>query len=902
MTIPLLSTKFNIPISGSSFVHRRRLTKLLDDGINQSTSIILVSAPAGYGKTSVISDWINLSSVIDNNCVAWLTLDKSDDYLVGFLTYFISAIQRIIPEFGVEILKAIQTHKSQSPEILATLLINQINDATHKIYLVLDDYHLISAIPVHQFMSFLIDHLPPQFCLIIITRSDPHFSLTRLRAYGQLIEIRQNALMFTIDEAKELLNQVRYPQFQPEEIVKLTQFTEGWISGLHLAAISMRDIQDRSLYFKNFSGEHEFIAAFLMDEVFTKLDDPVKNFLLKTSILDRFTLELCEFVTQEADSKDILEELIDNNLFIVAMDNQNIWFRYHALFAELLKKQLFSQKPDLIPQLHARASQWFEKNLFTKEAITHAIAGHEFESAIQKIVDIAEERFMKGDSIVLLQWLESIPKKNLFAHPDASVLLGISLFLNGRQPDSIYSLIEEIEANVDLEQIQGELSLIHGLLAILKNEAMNAIQYSKEALAQIQPHHQFYRCLVADASGMGYTLIGDIPAAIQAFEECVAISKQTENTMMTLLVLTNLAGLHYMQGELRKAVTMCYQVLELAKDSIGINNPLLGKTFFNLGEMLREQGDLNQALHYLEKAAELMETYSEFGLPLANLAIARVKLNLKEWALVQQYIDLARTQAQKGPSPQITERIVDVMQARLWLERGHFSQVLKWLQSRELIEKPITVRIKEIEKYGGINEFFITENQILIRYTLAQNKPENAIEMISPILEYSEKKGNKRRLIELLLLKAIALNQQNKLNPALESLQAAFSLAEIEGFQRVFLDEGKRIISLLNLAIKHHVCPDFAGKLLSAIGKEQAPIQSVSQINSDHVIEQLSEREIEVLRLIAQGFSNTEIAKKLFISLSTVKGHTTNIFGKLGVKNRTQAVSFGRSIGIISDQ
>jgi LuxR family maltose regulon positive regulatory protein len=751
-------------------------------------------------------------------------------------------------------------------------------------------------------MSFLIDHLPPQFCLIIITRSDPHFSLTRLRAYGQLIEIRQNALIFTIDEAKELLNQVRYPRFQPEEIVKLNQFTEGWISGLHLAAISMRDIEDRSLYFKNFSGEHEFIAAFLMDEVFNKLDDPVKNFLLKTSILDRFTLALCEFLTQEADSKEILEELIDNNLFIVAMDNQNIWFRYHALFSELLRKQLFTQQADLIPQLHARASNWFEKNRYPKEAITHAIAGHEFESAIQKIVDIAEELFMKGDSIVLLQWFESIPKKNLFAHPDASILLGISLFLNGRQPDSIYSLIEEIEANVDLEQIQGELSLIHGLLAILKNEAKNAIQYSKEALTQIQPQHQFYRCLVADALGMGYTLIGDMPAAIQAFEECVAISKRTENTMMTLLVLTNLAGLHYMQGELRKAVTMCYQVLEFAKDSIGINNPLLGKTFFNLGEMLREQGDLNQALYYLEKAAELMETYSEFGLPLANLAIARVKLNLKEWDLVQQYIDRARNQAKKGPSPQITEKIVDVMQARLWLEIGNFSKVFQWLQSRELIEKPITERIKEIEKYGGINEFFITENQILIRYTLAQNKPENAIEMIAPILEYSEKKGNKRRLIELLLLQAIALHQQDKLNSAMESLQAAFLLAEPEGFQRVFLDEGKRIISLLNQAIKHHVGPDFAGKLLSAIGKEQAPIQSIPQINSDHVIEQLSEREIEVLRLIAQGFSNTEIAKKLFISLSTVKGHTTNIFGKLGVKNRTQAVSFGRSIGIISDQ
>jgi len=876
--------------------------QLLNDGITQAIPIILVSAPAGYGKTTVISDWIRQSLVVDRNFFAWLALEKSDNYLVGFLTYFISAIQQVVPEFGVEILNAIQTHKSQSPEILATLLINQINVSPQKISLVLDDYHLISASPIHLFMSFLIDHLPPQLCLIIISRSDPHFSLARLRTYGQLIEIRQNSLSFNIDEAKELLNRNLYPSFQQEEIEKLTQFTEGWVSGLHLAAISMHDIQDRSTYFKNLSGEHEFIAAFLMDEVFNKLDLSVKNFLLKTSVLDRFTLSLCEFVTQEPASKDILEILIENNLFIVAMDNQNTWFRYHALFSELLRKQLFTQQPDLIPQLQARASQWFEKNHFINEAITHALSCRDYESAIHKILDIAEERLMKGDSVNLLQWLESIPKKILFAHPDASILLGISLFLNGRLTDAIYSLIEEIETNVDLHQIQGELSLIRGLLAILKNDALNAIQYSKEALAQIHPRHSFYRCLVADTSGMGFTLVGDIPAAILAFEECVTISKRTENTMMTLLVMTNLAGLHYMQGELRKAIAMCYKVLDLAKGTIGINNPLLGKTYFNLGEMLREQGDLKQAIQYLEKAAELMETYSEFGLPLAYLTIARLKVNLKEWDLAQQYIDHARTHAQTGPSPQITGRIVDVMQARFWLERGNFPQVFQWLQSRGLLEKPITERIKEIEKYGGINEFFITENQILIRYTIAQNKPENTIEIISPILEYSEKKGNKRRLIELLLLKAITLHQLDKLSPALETLQAVFLLAEPEGFQRVFLDEGKRIISLLNLAINHHVCPDFAGKLLSIILNEQSSTNSLPQTPSGNVIEPLSEREIEVLGLIAQGFSNTEIAKRLFISLSTVKGHTTNIFGKLGVKNRTQAVSFGRSIGIISDQ
>lgn len=883
-------------------MHRQRLIKFLDDGIDQSISVILVSAPAGYGKTTVISDWINKSSKIDKNQIVWLTIEKNDDYLVGFLTYLISAIQRILPEFGVEILKTIQTHKSQSPEILATLLINQLNDLSQKIYLVLDDYHLISVPPIQLFMSFLIDHLPPQLCLIFITRSDLHFSLARLRTYGRLIEIRQNSLAFSIEEAKELLNQPIYPPFQPEEIIKLTHLTEGWVSGIHLAAITMREVNDHSIYLKNFSSKHEFIAAFLLDEVFNKLDDPIKNFLIETSILDRITLPLCQFVTKDPDSKVILESLIDNNLFIVSMDNQKIWYRYHTLFAELLRKQLFTLQPELFPELHIRASQWFENNHLTNEAITHAISGHDYESAIRKIENIAEERLMNGDSVILLQWLELIPKSKLFDHPYASVLLGISFFLNGRQPDPISSLIEELITTVDISPIKGELSLLQALIAILKNNTINAIQFSKDALSQLDESHSFFRSLASDSLGMALTLMGDIPAAILAFEESVSVSKKTENIMMTLLVLTNLAGLHYMQGELRKAVEICYQVLDLAKNSIGINNPLLGKTYFNLGEMLREQGDLKQALYFLEKATELMETYSEFGLPLANLALARLKLNLKDWNFVQHYIDLARTQAQSGPSPQITVRIVDVMQARLWLERGNFPQVLQWIQNKELLEKPIQEKIREIEKHGALNEFFITENQILIRYTLAQNTPEKAIEMIAPMLVYLKKKGNKRRLIELLVLNAIALDQRNEPNLALETLQEAFSLAETEGFQRVFIDEGKRIIGILHLSISHQVYPQFAGKLLSIILNEQSSSKTTLHSPVEHVMEALSEREVEVLKLIAQGLSNNEIAKRLFISLSTVKGHTTNIFGKLGVKNRTQAVSFGRSIGIISNQ
>ena len=296
-----------------------------------------------------------------------------------------------------------------------------------------------------------------------------------------------------------------------------------------------------------------------------------------------------------------------------------------------------------------------------------------------------------------------------------------------------------------------------------------------------------------------------------------------------------------------------------------------------------------------------METYSEFGLPLANLAIARVKLNLKEWHLIQHYIDLSRTHAQKGPSPQITERIIDVMQARYWLETGNFPQVFQWLQNRGLLEKPITERINEIEKYGALNEFFITENQILIRYSIAQKKPEKAIEIIDPILDYVQKKGNKRRLIELVVLKSIAQNQQKKHMPALKTLEVAFSFAEPEGYQRVFIDEGKEISSLLNLAINHQINPDFSRKLLSIITKEQTSSKPSSDQSSDHLIDPLSEREIDVLSLMAQGFSNSEIANRLFITVSTVKGHSTNIFGKLGAKNRTQAISIGRSIGIVSD-
>jgi len=899
LSLPLLVTKFNVPAPGARIVHRHQLVHLLDEALEDNISLVLVCGPAGYGKTTLVSDWLQTRQGAHLGQCAWLTLEPADDDLTRFLTYFIHALQRIIPGFGEGVVKMLHTHKPQPPAVLATLLVNQLSELPERTFLILDDYHLLTIQPIQDLMNFLVDHQPPQLCLVLLTRTDPPLPLARLRARGQLLELRQSALCFSLAEVGEFTNRSMELGLTPDQVAFLAKQTEGWISGLQLAAISLRQEQDRSAFFEAFSGEHAFIADYLAEEVLARLPETVRTFLLHTSILQRLTAPLCEAVTGQPGAQEMLHILLDANLFILPLDERHAWYRYHRLFADLLRKRLQEEQGDGVADLHRRASRWFAANELLDLAIEHALAAEDFGLAAGLLEPVAENMLMYGQAVTLLRWLEALPRETLLLHPALVILKAFSIFLCGQSPAQAGALIQELSASGASADFQGELLTIQAMLAILQGKPAEAIQLSSQAIRQLPAQRLFFRSLAADSLGMGQTLAGDYQGAMVAFEQVVELSQQSDNVMMTLMALSNLAGLRYMQGQLHAAIHSCRQVVELATQRIGRGTPMLGKALFNLGEMLREQGDLDGAQATLLESAGMMERFSEIGLSLAYLAIARLYMVRRDWTTAQAYLDKARQRAQVSYTSWIDNRLVEVAQARYWIARGELDQAAGWARQRELLDRaPAEIFLQE-ERSAAVRELIQVESITLARLYLAQHQAVKALEMLSFLQEQVEKRGQLRRVIEVLALKALALHAMGEADPALQTIGKALALAEPEGYQSAFVDEGEPMARLLYQASAQGISPGYAGKLLAVLSRKvQAPAATPSSPAAD-LVEPLSAREMEVLQLIATGLSNSEIASRLYISLSTVKGHTSNIYGKLGVKNRSQAVVRARSLGLL---
>lgn len=898
MSSPLLATKFNPPPKGEKHITRPRLWQKLEDCLQSSVSLALICGPAGYGKTTLVSQWLQSAEHTHDIKFAWLTLDRSDDDLTRFLTYFIAALQRIHPGSGEGVLKLLRTHKPASVPVLTTLLINEISEISGRFMLVLDDYHFINSHSIQDFMGFLIEHRPPSLGLILITRADPSLPLARMRARGQLVELRQSDLAFTREESAAFFTMAIGLDLSPAQINKLEAQTEGWITGLQLAALSLRARQDPTTLFYTFSGEHEFIADYLTEEVLASLSQAERTFLLHTSLLERMCASLCEMVTGQPGAQSMLEKLLEANLFITPLDSNHTWFRYHPLFADLLSKRLQEQKPGLLSELHFRASRWYQENGLVDLAIEHALAGGDMEQAALLIEGVAESALKTGDVMTLIRWIESLPEAELSARPRLACLYGVSLTLCGRSIKDVIMLLEKIRLAGDLTGFQGELALLEAFMAILRGDAVGGIKMAEQALGQIPSERAFIRSLAADSLGLGYILAGDSVAAASAFKQVVEISQQSENLMMTLIALTNLAGLQFLDGHLHAAFATCKQVVDLAEQEIGELPPVTGKTLLNMGEILREQGELDAAFEYFSRAAVLMEQFTEIGLPVAYLSQAKVKMNLKDWTTAQAYIDQARRLAQATLSTEMDDQMVKIAQARLWIGRGNLTAVISWAREEGLLERSFAEMHTAVECNIMSEELFEAQTLIMIRLALVRQQPGKALEMIEGLTEVNRKRSQARRKVELLVLKALALQQMDRLDQAVEVLGQALNLGEPEGYQITFVEHGELIAPLLYQAIERDLSPGYASRLLDTI--IIAPSSAVLRgKNETGMIEALSDRELEVLGLIAQGLSNAEIARRLFISLSTVKGHTTNIFGKLSVRNRTQAVALARSMGLL---
>lgn len=914
MSSPLLYTKLTIPQLSDHYVVRLRLLNKLDGGSCQNNLLTLVCAPAGYGKTTLISNWLEkgeeqrargdainkLESALVRS--AWLTLDSGDDDLARFLSYLVAAIQQCHPGIGEAMLAMLRTAKPPNSHTLATWLIDDLAEIPTPFVLVIDDYHTIHTERIHDFISFLIDHKPTQMSIVIASRADPALPLARLRAHGQLTEIRQDDLCFTHEEASTLIHNLIGLNLTLEQVDTIVKRTEGWVAGLQLAGLSMRNVSNIASFIHALSGGYEHIADFLTDEVFAQQPEDIKDFLLQTSILDRLSVPLCEAVTGQAQVASSLERLRKENLFLVPLDHHREWYRYHALFRDLLRKRLYQSRGSMIPELHRKASHWYETEGLLAPAIEHALAGKYYEKAAELIEQVGESVLMRSESLTMLRWLDALPHEMKREHPVLFVFDGLVLMLSGKPLQSADEILKQLSATGDIDSLRGEFATYQGLIATMKGEAEEAILFSEEALTHLPPERPFFQSLAADSLGMAFTLLGDPDSAVNAFRKVVEISERTGNVMMSIMALSNLAGLQLMRGQLLDASESYHRTLDIAAEKLDKQSPVGGKALLGLGMLAQEWNDLEAALAYYQEAAKMMARSVEVGLPMAHLSIASVKLNMRDWEGAQASINQAYKLSKASAATPIDDILTEESQARLWLAQEKLGLVSDWLESKGfLFDTAVEPLIsKEAQTAHGI---LVNQGKYLlfVRLALAKKQPKTALGLLDPLYDITLSKGYMHRVIEILALKALAVMQQGEVDSAVQILDQALSLAEPQGYRRTFLDEGQPMAELLYTVAARGEHPTYAGILLAAFSKEMNDqrIRFDKKDSPEELIEPLSEREFEVLILISEGLSNREIADRLYISISTVKSHTSHIYSKLNVTKRTRAISQARSLGLL---
>ena len=941
MTIPLLQTKFFIPPVRPELVPRGRLIERLNAGLRHNgitggdccenpgfaRKLTLISAPAGFGKTTLLSEWARgrgggTGSTTAPMSIAWLALDEGDNDPSRFLTYLISAIQKTADDVGRGVLDALRSRHPPSTEVLLTALINQISAVPDDLALILDDYHVISAQPIHQTLEFLLEHLPDNLHIVIATRSDPPFRLARLRGCGQLTELRQTDLRFTPDEAAAFLNQVMDLELPSDDVVALAQRTEGWIAGLQMAAISIHgkrrsdDSHDLSRFVEAFTGGHHFILDYLVEEVLEQQTPAIQEFLLKTAILDRLTGPLCDAIMEGSrsqaslpDSRTILAQLDSANLFLVPLDDEQCWYRYHHLFAELLRQRLNQAHPDSVGNLSRRASEWFEHNRLLNEAVKYALAAEDFERAMGLIERIAETTWMQGGVTTFLGWMKILPDELVRTRPLLCVFHALALLMGSHPLEVVISRLEDATKADTAGSVSGEITLVHALIATYRGNSRQGAELSHRALELLPEESLFLRSLVAGILGLNYLYRGDVEAASQALEEAARMSQQVGNLMNSVLALCHLAELRYIRGQLYEAKVLWERALNLVIERHGRQQPIAGLALIGLGALLREWNDLEAALRHLAEGIELTGKLGEVWAMSGYTGLALLKQTLGDTVGACEAIQTAQQFAAKFDATEVDDIRVAAFQALLWIKQGNIEAANHWAAERGLTTVTAADESKKKGRDAPLPLLHMFEQITLARLYVAQGQSDQALNLLGQLLQRSEMAGWISFAVEILILQSLIHQAKGDVVGALVALERALFLAKPGVFVRIFVDEGEPMARLLYAAAARGIVPEYAGRLLAAFeleAKDHSERQTAAPhrlsregvIHPPSLIEPLSEREIEVLQLIDEGLSNQEVARRLFLSLHTVKWHTGNIYGKLGVKNRMQAVAKARALRV----
>jgi LuxR family maltose regulon positive regulatory protein len=898
---PLLSSKYRLPVRRAGAIPRQRLTDRLDAAIRGPLTV--VSAPAGFGKTTLISNWLG-PAARKGTRVAWLSLDQRDNDPALFWTYLVTAMRAAVPELGDAALPLFASPAASTGAALAALL-NEIETLPHDLVLALDDYHVIESSEVHAGMTFVLEHQPPQLHLILITRVDPALPLAQLRARGQLVELRANQLRFTSEEAANYLNDSMDLRLSDDDVAALEGRTEGWIAALQLAALSLRGRTDVSAFIAGFAGDDQYIVDYLAEEVLSRQPADVRDFLLDTSILERLTGPLCDAVTGRRAGKAMLVALERANLFLVPLDDQRRWYRYHHLFADVLQAHLLDERPYAISQLHRRASDWFEANDDTLSAISHALAGGDTGRAAD-LMELAMPRMRRERREAdLARWMRALPDDLVRTRPVLAVAF-VGALAQGAKFDTIAERLDQVEALVrstdgtwaehppahvvvadqaHYRSLPAHVAMYRAALALASGDLDGTIAYARQALSLAPPEDPLARAAAGALAGLASWSTGDLAGAYAAYTESVVGLTSAGFRADVLGCTITLGDIQRTQGQLGAAMRTYRQALEASAHGA---EPLRGTADMQVGlaGVLLERDDLAGARECLAISQQLGEAN---GLPqnAYRWRVVSARLRAAEGHLdgALALLDEAERVYDGDFSPDVAP--VAATRARLWIHRGELGLAHQWAQQRQLSPDDSPCYLREYEH--------LTLARLLIaEYRRNGRDVDAALGLLHRLLDAAADGGRVASLIEALLLQAIALSIAGSAPAALASLHRAVTLAEPEGYVRLFTDEGSTLAALLKALRRQQSAPGYVNRLIAATTTIAIPIGSAQPL-----VEPLSERELEVLRLLGGDLGGPEIARHLSVSLNTVRTHTKSIYAKLGTTSRRAAVHRARELDLI---